>query len=88
MILGDKLVISLDTEFIENEKEDAEKQDCEVNAAKRLLGRLKKLSPASSMYPGGLFVCSGANYGNMQRKWMEIYFHTESNAAEDSSRKL
>ena len=88
MILGDKLVISLDTEFIENEKEDAEKQDCEVNAAKRLLGRLKKLSPASSMYPRGLFVCSGANYGNMQRKWMEIYFHTESNAAEDSSRKL
>lgn len=45
MILGDKLVISLDTEFIENEKEDAEKQDCEINAAKRLLGRLKKSYP-------------------------------------------
>lgn len=45
IILGDKLVISLDTEFIENEKEDAEKQDCEINAAKRLLGRLKKITP-------------------------------------------
>lgn len=45
MLLGDKLVISLDTEFIENEKEDAEKQDCEINAAKRLLGRLKKSYP-------------------------------------------
>ena len=45
IILGDKLVISLDTEFIENEKEDAEKQDCEINAAKRLLGRLKKNHP-------------------------------------------
>ena len=45
IILGDKLVISLDTEFIENEKEDAEKQDCEINAAKRLLGRLKKTYP-------------------------------------------
>lgn len=45
MILGDKLVISLDTEFIENEKEDAEKQDCEINAAKRLLERLKKSYP-------------------------------------------
>lgn len=45
MILGDKLVISLDTEFIENEKEDAAKQDCEINAAKRLLGRLKKSYP-------------------------------------------
>lgn len=45
MILGDKLVISLDTEFIENEKEDVEKQDCEINAAKRLLERLKKSYP-------------------------------------------
>lgn len=45
LILGDELVISLGTEFIENEKEDVEKQDCEINAAKRLLGRLKKEYP-------------------------------------------
>ena len=45
IILGDKLVISLDTEFIENEKEDAEKQDCGINAAKRLLERQKKSYP-------------------------------------------
>ena len=49
IILGDNLVISLDTEFIENEKEDAEKQDCEINAAKRLLGRLKKSYPRLSV---------------------------------------
>jgi hypothetical protein len=30
---------------IENEKEDVSKQDCETNAAKRLLGRLKKEYP-------------------------------------------
>lgn len=89
IILGDKLVISLDTEFIENEKEDAEKQDCEINAAKRLLGRLKKTyPPAASMYPGGLPVCGGANHETMQGKWLEIYFHPESREAENSSRKL
>ena len=45
LVLSDKIVISLGTEFIENEKEDVSKQDCELNAAKRLLKRLKKEYP-------------------------------------------
>lgn len=45
IILSDKVVISLGTEFIENENEDVSKQDCEINAAKRLLARLKKEYP-------------------------------------------
>ena len=45
LVLSGKIVISIDTEFIENESEDAGKQDCETNAAKRLLGRLKKDYP-------------------------------------------
>ena len=45
LVLSDKIVISLDTEFIENEHEDVSKNDCELNAAKRLLGRLKKDYP-------------------------------------------
>ena len=45
LILGEKLVISLGTEFIENESEEVEKQDCEIHAAKRLLARLKKEYP-------------------------------------------
>lgn len=45
LVLGEKLVISLGTEFIENESEDVEKQDCETNAAKRLLEKLKKEYP-------------------------------------------
>ena len=45
LVLGEKVVLSLDTEFIENEKEDVPKQDCEINAAKRLLERLKKGHP-------------------------------------------
>lgn len=45
LILHDKIIISLGTEFIENEHEDVTKQDCEQNAAKRLLGRIKKQYP-------------------------------------------
>ena len=45
LVLGDGLVISLGTEFIENESEDVSKQDCELNAAKRLMARLKKEYP-------------------------------------------
>lgn len=41
LVLSEKIIISLGTEFIENETEEVSKQDCEVNAAKRLLRRLK-----------------------------------------------
>lgn len=45
LVLSEKIVVSLDTEFIENEKEDVPKQDCEIAAAKRLLKRLVKDYP-------------------------------------------
>ena len=45
IVLSDSIVISLGTEFIENEKEDVKKQDCENAAAKRLLERIKKEHP-------------------------------------------
>ena len=45
LVLGDGFVISLGTEFIENENEKVKKQDCEINAAKRLLPRIKKNFP-------------------------------------------
>ncbi len=45
LVLHDKIIISLGTEFIENEHEDVTKQDCEQNAAKRLLARIKKQYP-------------------------------------------
>lgn len=45
IVLSSNVVISIGTEFIENEKEDVEKQDCELNAAKRLLARIKKEYP-------------------------------------------
>lgn len=45
LVLSDKLVLSLDTEFIENESETVSKQDCENKAAKRLMERIKKDFP-------------------------------------------
>ena len=45
IVLSDNVIISLGTEFIENEKEDVSKQDCEMNAAKRLLKKIKKDYP-------------------------------------------
>lgn len=42
LVLLPNLILSIDTEFIENESEDVSKQDCEINAAKRLLERLKR----------------------------------------------
>jgi len=43
--LGAGLLLSIATEFIENEKEDVSKQDCELNAGYRLLDKLKEAFP-------------------------------------------
>lgn len=41
LVVGD-IVISLDSEFVENEKEDIEKQDCEIRAFYRMAKRISK----------------------------------------------
>lgn len=45
LYLSENVILSIGTEFIENEREAVEKQDYEINAAKRLLSRLKKEYP-------------------------------------------
>jgi len=45
LVLAHNIVISLATEFIENESENVSKQDCEINAAKRLMKKIKKKFP-------------------------------------------
>ncbi|MDE7351605.1 MAG: hypothetical protein K2O06_00935 [Acetatifactor sp.] len=55
IVLGESLVVSMASEFIENNGEDAEsqkymseekrKQDCETKAFKRLAGKIKKAFP-------------------------------------------
>lgn len=45
LVLNGNMVISIATEFIENENEDVSKQDCELNAFYRLAEKLKKAFP-------------------------------------------
>ena len=45
LVLGDDMIISLATEFIENSKENASKQDCELSSFKRLAETVKKEYP-------------------------------------------
>lgn len=42
IIFADDMVLSIGTEFVENEKENVSKQDCEINAFKRLAVKIKK----------------------------------------------
>jgi len=48
LILGD-MVFSIGTEFIENESEVYDKQDCEIKAFKRLAAKIKKTYPRLSI---------------------------------------
>jgi hypothetical protein len=45
IVFGDDLVLSIATEFIENEEENPTKQDCETKAFKRLATSLKSMFP-------------------------------------------
>lgn len=45
IVLSDNVIISIGTEFIENENAEVSKQDCELNAAKRLLEKIKRTYP-------------------------------------------
>ena len=59
LVLHEKIQVSILTEFIENEKRDVEKQDCERNGAKRLMDRLKKEFP---MLP--ICICGDSLYAS------------------------
>lgn len=58
IVLSDNVIISLGTEFIENENENISKQDCELTAAKRLLEKIKKA------YVGEAGYCPRAGEGH------------------------
>src|SRR5699024_11294952 len=76
-LLSEKIVISLDTEFIENEKEDVTKQDCEINEAKRLLKRLGKDYPRLPLCIQGdnLYEAETVMKLCRQKKWKYIFTH-------------
>ena len=54
LVLGNHIVVSVMTEFVENTDEEAKKQDCERKACQRLMKRLKETFPK-------LPVCIGAD---------------------------
>ena len=59
VVTPDGMRLPLMTEFIENPEGEYDKQDCELEAAKRLLGRLKKEFPMLRMtiLMDGLYLC-------------------------------
>jgi len=58
LIFGN-MVISLGTEFIENEHEDVQKQDCELRAFERLVAKIRKSFPrlALCLMGDSLYAC-------------------------------
>lgn len=57
LVIGDGLMVPVDFEIMENEKENATKQDCEMKAAKRLLERIKQTFPRLN-----IILCGDALY--------------------------
>ena len=57
IVLHNEICISLITEFAENRVEEANKQDCELKARRRLTERLKRTFPRPS-----IFVCADNLY--------------------------
>ena len=79
LVLGDKLIVSLGTEFIENEKPDISKQDCETKAAKRLLERIKKEYPRLELCIQGDALYATEPMMRLCRKngWKYLFSHKE-----------
>jgi DDE_Tnp_1-associated/Transposase DDE domain len=74
IVLGENLVVSIGTEFIENEKEDVKKQDCERKAFKRLAKQLKKMFPRLPICILGdsLYACEPVFQICKDNKWQYI----------------
>lgn len=81
IVLSNQVVISLGTEFIENEKEHVTKQDCELNAAKRLLKKIKKDYPRLPICIQGDALYTAENFMNLCREtyhWEYIFTQKET----------
>ena len=73
LVVGD-IVISIDTEFVENEDENVEKQDCELKAFYRMAKRIKKEYPKLPIMISGdaLYVCEPVMTVCTNNKWEYI----------------
>ena len=73
LVVGD-IVISIDTEFVENEDENVEKQDCELRAFYRMAKRIKKEYPKLPIIISGdaLYACEPVMTVCNNNKWEYI----------------
>lgn len=71
LVLGDDMIISLATEFIENPKSNASKQDCELNSFKRLAETVKKEYPRLPicLLADSLYACDTVFQICRKNKW-------------------
>lgn len=73
LVVGD-IVISIDTEFVENENENVEKQDCELRAFYRMSDRIKKEYPKIPIIISGdaLYACEPVIATCVKNGWQYI----------------
>ena len=73
LVVGE-IVISIDSEFIENEDENAEKQDCEIRGFYRMAKRIKKEHPKLPIIISGdsLYACEPVMTVCKENKWEYI----------------
>ncbi len=73
LVVGD-IVISIDTEFVENEDENIKKQDCELKAFYRMAQRIKKEYPKLPIIISGdaLYACNPVITTCINNKWQYI----------------
>ena len=73
LVVGE-IVISIDTEFVENEKEEIDKQDCEMRAFYRMAERIKKEYPKLPIIISGdsLYACEPVIKKCKENKWEYI----------------
>ena len=71
IILGENVLLSIETEFIENESENITKQDCERKAFRRLAESLKKMFPRLPLCIMGdsLYACEPVFEICRENKW-------------------
>jgi hypothetical protein len=73
LVVGN-MVLSIGTEFIENESEDVSKQDCEIKAFYRLAEKIKKTYPRLPICILGdsLYACEGVFKTCDEYKWKHL----------------
>ena len=74
LVLGNEIVVSVMTEFVENTDEESEKQDCERKACQRLMKRLKETFPKLPICIGAdsLYACKTFFEACETRQWRYI----------------